>query len=613
MVKGINFSLLTFIFLSFFSYHAWSDDLKLQTKLSTQTAEVGDRVILSIDVISNSTQVNINDETQNPRVEGLEFLNRSTSTSTNMSFVNGTRSVTYTQTLNLFFTPTKIGRVKIPKLPIRANGKTYFSKPVVLQVVKEVTQQQRRAKKKEGRRNRFGFFDDDNDIISKFFGGFNKQQAVEKPEFFVDAEVENLTPYEGEQFIVKWYVYTNGALSQFDTLKFPTLRGFWKEDVEFAQNFRWRRFDKDGKTYRRALMSSYALTPYKSGTLKIDSFDLRATVSSTSFGLGRPKVFRVKSNAYELEIKPLPEPTPELFSGGVGDFELEIDDFPKSVKVGEPFKVAIRIKGNMSNVKFLDDLKIDLGEDFAIYEKKEDVKFFPNQASYIKRVDYLLLAKKEGQGVIPDLKFVYFNTQKEDYDSIYLQFPVFKIFKPDPSSIKIDDLYFATDINKRESIDFKFMSGLPFSAKIISPSIYALALPLILAFILGFFGVIAVLLKQTKAESFIQKLQKDAAIVKQNIESNDYNKALESMINLVSLGVGALSGKKFGVEQTFEKSVEMLPVGLASYKSELIDLNDKLQTLRFSRGGSQNKTLIDEYYKEFLIFKDKTISYLERE
>ncbi len=608
----VNLFLKALFILTFTPSLVFASNYSIKTKLSSPIAEMGDRVVLTIEISSDEKQFRIDDSTKNPVVKGLEFLNRSISSSSNMVFSGGQRSVTYSQILNLFFTPTKLGRIKIPKIPISIEGRAVYSKAVVLEVVKELSSKQKKQKRR-GRGRSFNLFDQGDDLINRFFRGFGTNEAPTEPEFFVDAEISTLNPYEAEQFLVKWYVYTNGALSQFDTLKFPTLKGFWKEDVEFAQNFRWERAEKEGKVYRRALMSSYALTAYKPGALEVDSFDLRATVSSTSFGFGRPKVFRVKSKAYDINVEPLPAPVPEYFNGGVGDFSVEVDEAPALVRVGEAFSLVVRLKGNESNAKFLKNIELDLGNGFKLYEKKEDIKFFPKQVSYIKRIEFVLIALNEGIQTIPDLRVNYFNTSVGDYESIYAQFPPLKVQRGVNSNLPDDILLSEEPLKPSASKSLSYMKTLSFKAKLISPNYMLLILPALVLFLISCAWSLFIVLKRQESQSFLDLLEIESDKLKILIKEKEYKLALELMINLVSLGTGALSGKRFGVDRTFEQSLEALPISLAGYKKELINLNTSLQEMRFARLSLQDKNKIEESYNAFLSFKDKVIKYLRKD
>src|SRR5690606_8668813 len=72
--------------------------------------------------------------------------------------------------------------------------------------------------------------------------------------FFIDVEVDKRHVYEGEQILVSYYIYSRGRITEIDTLKYPTLVGFWKEDIELATRLNFQPAIINGVQYNRALL-----------------------------------------------------------------------------------------------------------------------------------------------------------------------------------------------------------------------------------------------------------------------------------------------------------------------------------------------------------------------
>ena len=65
-----------------------------------------------------------------------------------------------------------------------------------------------------------------------FSGAGESGEAIDpKDAFFIQAEVDKSEAYVGEQVTASWYLYTRGMIRDLDTLKYPALKGFWKEDI----------------------------------------------------------------------------------------------------------------------------------------------------------------------------------------------------------------------------------------------------------------------------------------------------------------------------------------------------------------------------------------------
>ena len=170
----------------------------------------------------------------------------------------------------------------------------------------------------------------------------------EKEAFFIIVEADKKEVYEGEQIFASWYIYTRGNIHQFDRLKFPALKGFWKEDVEPAPNLNFEKELVNGVLFHRALLASYALFPIKKGQATIDEYKIRALVSLPlqgfgGFGFGQPFSYTRSSPPLNVVIKPLPEEgKPDSFSGAVGNFKVESHVDSQNFVQGQPFTLKLR-------------------------------------------------------------------------------------------------------------------------------------------------------------------------------------------------------------------------------------------------------------------------------
>ena len=78
-------------------------------------------------------------------------------------------------------------------------------------------------------------------------------------------DVDKKRAYVGEQITANIYLYTRGQIRDIDTLKYPSLKGFWKEDLDLATRLNFESVEVSGVLYQRALLVSYALFPIKAG------------------------------------------------------------------------------------------------------------------------------------------------------------------------------------------------------------------------------------------------------------------------------------------------------------------------------------------------------------
>ena len=383
----------------------------IESKLITPNVAIGDQVQIVIEITSEESGDDLGGNNIRPPQSvndgALEFIGTNQSSSSSFSFSNGKTNSTYRKTLRITYGAFKEGVWTIPQFNIpQFNVDSVRGKkagPFKVHVYKELPEKYRKEKV-EKEPKAFG------GLLDQIFGRdidnpFNKTPR-QKTEFFAEAEVDKTKVYKGEQIFVRFYIYVTGAVTQFDTLKFPTFKGFWKEDVNFAGRFIWQPVMKNGKRMQRAELSSYILIPYKSGDHVIDSFELRASLISRGFGFGRAaKVFKFKTKPIAIDVRPLGEQAPRSYLGGVGLFKVGVvgGNDRREVNEGEAFKIQLKVVGDRSNTKFVDAPKIDLGEDFKLLSQQEEYRFFPKKLSSMKIYTYSLIGKRPGVYKIPDV------------------------------------------------------------------------------------------------------------------------------------------------------------------------------------------------------------------
>ncbi len=235
--------------------------------------------------------------------------------------------------------------------------------------------------------------------------------------FFIQIEVDKMEVFEGEQITASWYVYTRGIMETFDRLKFPDLRGFWKEIIEEVPALNFSEEVVNGVPYRKALIASHALFPIKAGEATIDSFRVRSRVRLQSpFGIGFGRAFEYTKVSKPVKIKVLPLPLegrPPTFSGAVGDFEVNAMADGSSFPLNQPLVYKIRFEGK-GNAKLIELPAIQWPEGLEMYDVKSEAKFFKEGTSY-KQFEILVIPRKKGELILPEIDFAVFNPAKKEY------------------------------------------------------------------------------------------------------------------------------------------------------------------------------------------------------
>ena len=121
------------------------------------------------------------------------------SSSTNVQFINGKMTKSATTILTWVLIPTKTGQLMIPAISIKVGKQTFKSAPIAIDVNKR---------------------------------GSSKSSSISK--FFIEAEIDNGSPFRGEQVTLTYTLYTQVDVTSFDE-ELPKYKGFWTEEI-FSPN-----------------------------------------------------------------------------------------------------------------------------------------------------------------------------------------------------------------------------------------------------------------------------------------------------------------------------------------------------------------------------------------
>lgn len=461
---GNGFALLMFSFLV--SVSAWAK-VDVQAIVDRNEMGVGDSFTLSV-VVSSEESVDVGDP-RIPDLKGFELLNSWRTSGSSQRLMQTPQGMQFlvqrTDQYSYLLAAKQKGTYTINAFEVVVNGKVLTTKPITIRVLEpgNVPQQQGAQKKgPRGRQNIPGFgnipddsiFDslhDDDDPFSALLRRHLEDQMPQaqdpnegKPEpqlrtlpknpneaFFIQVEVDKTDVYEGEQVTVSWYVYTRGQMESLDRLKFPDLRGFWKEIIEEVPSIQFTEEIVDGVPYRKALLASHALFPIKAGTAVVDEYKIKSRVRMPTEGfggysLGRPYEYTKSSQRVSINVKPLPlEGRPKDFSGAVGQFDVHSSVESTTVPAHQPFSLKLRFEGS-GNAKLIELPAIQWPGGVEVYDTKSDAKFFKNGRSY-KEFEILLIPRQTGELRIPSISVSMFDPSSKKYVTRTTQEIVMKV------------------------------------------------------------------------------------------------------------------------------------------------------------------------------------------
>lgn len=302
-----------------------------------------------------------------------------------MQFTNGTVSAHHTWVIGL--TAPSPGEYTIPPAEVYLKGKTYRSKALQIRVLPA-------AKARPG--------------------GVLSVPPGSDPSLFLAAELSRSTVYVGQQVVAKVYLYTKRSLSGVNLVRLPELsKGVLKELERY--NEPEDQVVVGGERYNRLLVYAGSFFAESPGSIVLSPAVVNtAVISGNLFQSFR--TVQLASSPLSIEVRELPTPIPEGFSGLIGQYEAEIGLLSDSMLEGEASVCTLTIRGN-GNSRLLVLPPIVLSEGLAGYDpivKEEEV--YENGQELIHRqvLEYTISAQAEGNQTVKPV-FIWFDPDSSNY------------------------------------------------------------------------------------------------------------------------------------------------------------------------------------------------------
>ena len=311
------------------------------------------------------------------------------SSSTNVQFINGNMEKSKTVTLSWTLIPHKVGHLKIPTFKIIIDGITFTSKPITIMVS---------DRKKLNSSN-----------ISKFF---------------IDAKIDNSSPYRGEQITLVYTLYTQVDVTSFDE-ELPKYKGFWSEEIFSPKSLNLQEVSKNGVGYYAATIKKIALFPTKSGKIEIDPMIAMIGIREhqqrwNDFSLFGPpsKKFTISTNSITLNVKPLPLNSKGEVSAIVGDWKIKSKVDSNELKQDQAITFEVEIYG-VGNIQVVDLLDIPFPNELEVFEPEIIVhsNSLGDKIGGEKKIEWVLIPRFAGKIHIPKLTLNYFDPVLEKWVS----------------------------------------------------------------------------------------------------------------------------------------------------------------------------------------------------
>lgn len=344
--------------------------------------------LLSVVIPGGSAQVDVS------AITDFKVIPQGTSTS--VQVING--QVSREARYNYAILPLKEGRLAIPSLTVRMDGKTYQTDPIMISV----------------------------------------EQSKEAPEpgeqpLFVEAWVSKTTPFAGQQVIYTFRLYNSVKIANAN-LQPPDFKGFTSREMERKQPYRKV---VNGREYLVTEVS-FILVPLAPGRLEIPPTALTCDVvrqrardprrfpfdsffDDPFFSGGTQLEARfLKTRPIEMDVRPLPPDTDAAaFSGLVGRFDLQVNLEPEKLKTGDSAALTIVLagEGNIMEAE-MPDVNIPGGVKVYPDAPREEIKTGPEGYIGTKTFRAALVAVDPGVYRIPPIRIRYFDINAGEYKTL---------------------------------------------------------------------------------------------------------------------------------------------------------------------------------------------------
>ncbi len=541
-----------------------------------------------------------------PSIENFNILaGPSTSTSSNVSIINGKVTQNYELKYTYILEATKEGEFTIPAAEVTVDKKKYTSNAVKIEVIKGSSQNQPTTQ---------------NNAYSQPAQNTENTEVVAGSDLFLKVILSKSKAYKEEHVIATIKLYSKLNLTNLGEYKTPAFDGFIAEKVEVPPLSRLNQENINGQIYLTGVIDKYILYPQKAGDVEIKPFELVCYYQVASkrrsgsmfddfFGTYERAQAKAYSPVTKIKVEALPTNKPASFAGAIGNLKMESTIDKKSVKTNEAITLKIKISGN-GNLKYVNAPKIEFPADFEVYDPKisDNIKYSDNGANGSKTFEYLLIPRHAGEYTIPQFEFTNFDTNTGTY----------KIQKSGPYSLQVekgegDSTMAMTNVFTKEDIKFlgKDIRFIKKESPELNPKnkflfgstgyflIYILILLLFgLAFILRRKKIIensnTLLVRTRKADKFARKrLQKVSDYLKQNKKEVFYEELVKALWGYIS--------DKFSIPLAgLSKDAARQQMELKGIESEIINnilsIIDRCEYARYA--PASESTHMDKLYDE---------------
>ena len=194
--------------------------------------------------------------------------------------------------------------------------------------------------------------------------------AAGTPDDFLRAELSTDTAFVGQQIILNLNLYSTTNVISRNLVREPDYDGFYAQPRR-QYDGRPRSVIEGGREYQRRTLLSIALFPTKSGRVTITPYRMILGALRYRGGNGYSRRFTeqipLNTETLYVEVSELPQPRPANFSGGVGEYRMQVQADRDQMTTDDALTLRVTVTGE-GDIERLETFPPVSEKDWNIYD-----------------------------------------------------------------------------------------------------------------------------------------------------------------------------------------------------------------------------------------------------
>lgn len=280
--------------------------------------------------------------------------------------------------------PKRTGKLAIGPASIRASGRTYRTNSKAIDVLE-----------------------------------VDEAAAAGTPDDFLMAELSTDTAFVGQQIILNLNLYSTTNVISRNLVQEPDYDGFYAQPRR-QYDGRPRAVIQNGREYQRRTLLSIALFPTKSGRITITPYRMIMGAlryrGNSSYSRRFTEQIPLNTDSLYVYVSELPQPRPADFSGGVGEYRMQVQADRDQMTTDDALTLRITVTGE-GDIERLETFPPVSEKDWNIYDPNiisEEFLDSPTGMLGRKIFEYKVVPKRAGMyNLRPAMN--YFNVDSARY------------------------------------------------------------------------------------------------------------------------------------------------------------------------------------------------------